>query len=436
MSLRAKVLTYLLALHLLFGAIAIWALYDKIWWLLGFELLFAVSLLIGFVLVRAFFVPLDLIRTGTELIREREFASHFRETGQLEMDHLVHIYNRMVDQLRAERLRLEEQNLFLEKVLDASPAGIVTLDHDGLIDAVNPSSTRSLDRSAEDLLGRTLAQLPEPFGETLTALEDGESIVVGVQGRRRLRCRRVSFYDRGFPRVFFLLEELTAELQASERAAYDKLIRMMSHEVHNSVGVVRSLLESCQHYGEQLRPEDRAEFDPAIEVAVTRLLHLNSFMNGLAQVVRIPAPERRPCDLRPLIGDIALLLGPELERHRIALRWDPPESFPEISMDKNQIEQVLVNVLRNAVESIGEDGSVTVALTNGDRGPELTVHDTGDGIPAEAQNQLFAPFFTTKRDGQGIGLTLGREILTQHGFDFALYNHRGGGAEFRIRFPR
>ena len=129
----------------------------------------------------------------------------------------------------------------------------------------------------------------------------------------------MSFYDRGFPRALFLLEELTEELHASEKAAYDKLIRMMSHEVHNSVGAVRSLLESLQRYGKALPEDERTDYDHATEVAITRLLHLNAFMNALADVVRVPPPERRPCDLRQLLGDIVRREVPTAARIAVAI---------------------------------------------------------------------------------------------------------------------
>jgi signal transduction histidine kinase len=434
MSLRAKILGYLVVIHLILGGLALFALLDRPWLLLVAEVVFIGSAVTGYLLIRAFFVPLDLIGTGAELMRERDFTCHFREVGQTEMDELVRIYNRMIDQLREERRKLEERNLFLDKVLEASPTGVVTLDHDGAITQLNPAALRLAGMREAELLGQPVTRFPAPIGSALRDLEEGGSAVVAYQGSRRLRCRRASFYDRGFSRRFFLIEELTEELRASEKAAYDKLIRMMSHEVNNSVGSVRSLLESCQAYGGQLRESDRSDYDQALKVAAERLLHLSSFMNALAEVVRIPLPDRRPCDLPRLVGDIALLVQPELERRRIRLSWQPPEVFPQIPLDKHQMEQVIVNVLRNAMQAIGEDGTVTVTLSQDGRRPCLTVHDTGPGIPSEVEAHLFTPFFSTKREGQGIGLTLIREILTQHALDFDLRNVEPGGAEFRILF--
>jgi len=434
MSLRARIVLYLVALHVLLGAMAFYSLLDSPWYLLGAEIIFAASALAGYHLVRSFFIPLELIRTGSELIRERDFGSRFTEVGQREMDDLVRIYNTMIDQLREERRKVEERNIFLDKVLDASPSGVVTLDHDGRIVQANPAAARLAGvEPPEGLVGETVDALPAPIARAFTDLADGGSAVVAWQGSRRMKVRRGSFYDRGFSRDFYLIEELTEELRASEKAAYGKLIRMMSHEVNNSVGAVRSLLESCASFGGQLREEDRGDYDKALDVAVRRLLHLNAFMNGLAEVVRIPPPDLRPCDLPALIKDIATLVQPDLSRRRIRLACESPPSFPEIALDKNQMEQVLVNVLRNAADAIGEDGTITLSLSaNGGR-PRLSVRDTGGGIPAEAEPHLFTPFFSTKREGQGIGLTLVREILGQHALRFDLRNVEGG-AEFRVFF--
>jgi len=434
MRLRVKILLYLVLVHLILGGLALFALLDRPWLLLVAEVVFVASAIAGWLLVRAFFVPLDLIRTGAELMRERDFTSHFREVGQTEMDELVRIYNRMIDQLREERRRLEERDLFLDKVLEASPTGVVTLDHDGKIAQINPAAARLAGVAEAEPIGNGIDRLPDPIGRTLRDLEDGGSAVVSLHGSRRLRCRRSSFYDRGFARRFFLIEELTEELHAFERAAYGKLIRMMSHEVNNSVGAVHSLLESCRAYGAQLRESDRADYDRALEVAAERLLHLSSFMNGLAAVVRVPPPDKHPCDLRALCADIASLVEPELERRRIRLDWQPPAAFPHVPLDKNQMEQVLLNVLKNAMEAIGEDGTVSVRLFQNGSRPGLAVRDTGAGIAAEVAAHLFSPFFSTKREGQGIGLTLTREILTQHDLDFDLRNVEPRGAEFRIFF--
>jgi signal transduction histidine kinase len=432
-SLRSKILAYLILLHLVLGGLAVVVLIERPGLLLAFEALFLLSALVGYFLVRAFFVPLDLIRTGTDLMREREFTTRFREVGQTEMDDLVRVYNEMTDRLREERLLNEERNLFIDKAVRASPTGLVVLDHDGRIVDGNPSAEKTLQVRFENLRGKTPAGLGGAIGDALASLPVDESRVLSIHGRR-VKFSRAEFYDRGSPRSFFLFEELTEELRSSEKAAYGKVIRMMSHEVHNSVGAVRSLLESFGSYAGQLDGNDRPDFEQALQVAISRLQHLSSFMNGLASVVRVPPPEPRPCDVLALLRDLELLLRPELERRRIRLGWETPEPLSDVKLDKNQMEEVLVNVLRNSMEAVEENGEITIATGRTDGLPWLAIRDSGPGIDADLRSALFTPFFTTKRDGRGVGLTLSREILTLHRFDFSLDNRTCGGAEFLIRF--
>lgn len=441
MSLRAKIIAYLVLIHAVLAVISFLVLRENRLWLLAVEALFVLSVVLGALLVRTFFVPLDLIRTGAELIGERDFTTQFREVGQPEMDALIRIYNEMIGRLREERLRLQEQHYFLDRVLTASPAGIVTLDFDSRVDSVNLAAERLLEVSSEDAKGKELAEIGT-LGPPLAGIPVGGSEVLALQGGRRLKVSHAGFFDRGFPRSFLLLEELTEELRASERAAYGKLIRMMSHEINNSVGAVGSLLDSFRGYAVQLGGEDRDDFQQAIAVSITRLENLRAFMNGFAEVVRLPPPDRRSTDLQQLVDEILVLLRPELDRRRIRIEWERTERIPPLELDRNQIEQVLVNVLKNAAEAIDEDGSIVLSLgfegsSNGgwDRGrPYLSIRDSGPGIPEDVRALLFTPFFSTKKNGRGLGLTLVQEILSQHGFEFSLAPVEEGGAEFRVEF--
>ncbi|HEY0512086.1 MAG TPA: HAMP domain-containing protein, partial [Thermoanaerobaculia bacterium] len=215
MSLRAKIIVYLVLIHAVLAVISVVVLRENRLWLLAVEGLFALSIVFGVLLVRTFFVPLDLIRTGAELIGERDFTSQFREVGQPEMDALIRIYNRMIDRLREERLKLQEQHYFLEKILAASPAGIVTLDFDGRVSSLNPAAAALLEVAAAEALGKTVGEIAGPLGAALAAIPPGGSEVLSLPGGRRLKATRAELFDRGFPRGFLLLEELTEELRAS-----------------------------------------------------------------------------------------------------------------------------------------------------------------------------------------------------------------------------
>ncbi len=434
MSLRSKIILYLIVIHVVWAAMAVFVFYDNRVWLLVVELFFAVSIIFGVLLVRAFFVPLQLIQTGAELMNERDFTCTFVETGQAEMDELIRVYNRMIEALREERLKLTEQHYFLQELINASPAGIIVLDYDGNVTDLNPSAERLLMRTRQQATGKRLNDLGDTVGGTLEALSVDQSRVLSLQGNRRVRCQKSVFFDHGFSRNFILLEELTEELRLSEKRAYEKLIRMMSHEVNNSVGAIGSLLESCANYAGQIETIDREDFTTALTVGRQRAQHLNAFMRRFADVVRLPLPDRRPCDIMNLLEDLVSLIQAELAKRKICLSWDVPARPNPVAIDKNQMEQVFLNVLKNAVEAIGQEGMITIRIGGDPQAPLVTIEDSGAGISPEVHQNLFTPFFTTKAEGQGIGLTLIQEILTQHGFQFALENMPGKGARFSIWF--
>ncbi|HKQ08348.1 MAG TPA: ATP-binding protein [Blastocatellia bacterium] len=434
MRLRRKFILYLVLMHLPFAVLAAILIRRDALWLFVVEAIFVVSLVWGARLVSAFFGSLDLIRSAVQTISDQDFTSRFREVGQPEMDELIHVYNRMIDHLREERTRLQEQHFFLDRVLTASPSGIITLDLDGHVAMVNPSAARMLGEPAQELIGRKLAETGGAIAGALLDLRTGESRVVPFGGRRRLKCTRSEFADRGFPRAFFLMEELTEELRQSEKSAYEKLIRMMSHEVNNSVGSVNSLLHSCMTYAAQLSGEDRADFETAIAVAISRTDQLGIFMRGFADVVRLPPPRPQPAELRRLLEGVEVLTRADRERRRIAWAWDVERALPPVRLDVAQMEQVFLNVVKNAVEAIGEAGTITIRMGVWQHRPFVTVEDTGCGIAPEVRANLFAPFFTTKENGQGVGLTLVQEILAAHHFEFTLDGPPGGPTRFTILF--
>ena len=407
MTLRARIVAWCVVLHLLLAAAGVFVLLKYPLWLFVVETLFIVSIVISHRLLRALFVPLDLIRTGAQLISDRDFTTRFVAIGQPEMDALIDVYNTMIDRLREERLAAEEERRLLESIVEASPSGIVICDFDGNVEQMNPAAQRLV---TSELLA------------DMRTLGAGESRLVASDLPRRVKVWRAEFRDRGFAKSFFIVDEMTEELRVSEKAAYEKLIRMMSHEVNNSVGAVRSLLESSLRYAPQIGESDRDDFVNALTIASSRIDALNRFMTGFADVVRIPPPRRVAVPLAPLIERIAALLRNE----SIAINVQVDETEAEI--DESQFEQVLINILRNAAESIGHHGVIDITLLDG----VLTIADSGAGIAEENAADLFTPFFTTKRDGRGLGLTIVQEILANHGFPYSLHNRETGGAEFRV----
>ncbi|MHC2991338.1 histidine kinase [Pontibacter sp. HJ8] len=430
MSLRTKFILFAVVVHGLLAAMAYFLLKENKLLFLGMELLVLASVVITVQLYNAFFKPLNLIRAGIETIRDKDFSTKFVRVGQPELDELVDVYNRMIDQLRRERIAQAEKHYLLEKIILASPAGIILLDFDNSIENINPAAERYLNLPAQELTGKPLARLPEAWARELAQVQPGQPHTFRMNGIRTYRAHRAHFIDRGFQRSFILIEELTEAIIKNERQAYEKVIRMMSHEVNNSTGAINSILDSVQFYTPQIDEAHREDFTYALQVAIDRNANLSKFMANFADVVRLPAPVKKPVQVQALLQRLERLLQPQLEKRRIQLCLQAPAEPLVIPMDEQQMEQVLLNILKNAMEAVKQEGHIWVELEQ--QPLRLTITDDGEGIPEHVRPQLFTPFFSTKESGQGIGLTVIREILFSHGFTFSLDTDPQGHTSFSI----
>ncbi|MEM8961560.1 MAG: ATP-binding protein [Acidobacteriota bacterium] len=430
MRLETRLRLYLGVVHLALATAVFFALREHPWWLLGSEVLFLASLLIGWQLIRGLFVPLELIETGTELIDERDFTTTFVPVGQPEMDRLIGVYNTMIVALREERLLSLEREALLSKLVEAAPSGVLVCDLDGRVERVNPMGEKLIEGIEPAM---SLLDLPRPWNEALPALEPGNSRLVTLDDGRRIRCRVAELRDRGFSRRFLILEELTEELRQNEKAAYDKLVRMISHEVNNSVGAVGSLLGSLGHYTDQLADDDRDDFKEALDVGSGRLERLRAFVAAFADLVRLPAPDRRPLDLDTVVDELLTLYGPFLDEREIRIERHAMGEPPPISADRRQLEQALLNVLKNAAEAIDHGGVITVTTMVDASGRVcLWIDDDGVGLDPALTPQLYAPFMTNKPGGNGLGLTLVKEVLDRHDFSHRLEPREPKGSRFSM----
>jgi two-component system, NtrC family, nitrogen regulation sensor histidine kinase NtrY len=435
MTLRLKFILYWVIIHIIFAGVMVYVLRNDRIWLLAVEIILLISFATALYLLKSFFRPLDMIMKGIDLIKDSNFNSAFQATGQAEVDAIVHIYNRMLHNLQYERQRMQEKHYFLEKIIGAAPFGIITLNYDEKIDIINPYAECLLEKPVYELAGKPIQAVGNMLSQTLATLEVGRSEVVTLPSRRKIRCTKSDFYDRGFQRYFFLLEELTEELRLSEKQAYEKLIRILSHEVNNSIGAANSLLQSCLTYKTQLQPSDQEDFEMAIGVVTSRTAHLNDFMRSYVNVIRLADPKRQLGNIRQILENITLLFRADFNCRNIRLQWHVEEDvLPSVFMDCGQMEQVFTNILKNSLEAIGQNGVITIRLLMQDKKLMLSIEDTGKGIPAEVKANLFTPFFSTKENGQGIGLTLVQEILTRHGFTFSLESTPGECTTFSIVF--
>jgi len=419
MKLKTKYILFIVILHLSFLGLSYFLLKEnKLIFILS-ELLIIGSVLMSISLYRQLIQPLNHLKEGIGAIKDRDFNVKFLPTGKREMDELIDVYNQMMDALRDERTRQEAQHFFLEKLIHTSPTGIIILDYDHQVKQINPK--------AEEILGAD----PGTFLALLEQLKTGESKILRIGGLHTYKVQKSNFIDRGFPRVFVMVEEVTAEIFEAEKNAYGKVIRMMAHEVNNTIGPVNSILNMALDTQEFWLSDDKASLKNALNVAVDRNQNLNLFMRNFADLVKLSPVNKNSVDLIPLIGSVADLMQLKAGQHKVRFNFDFGDQPFYISADVVQLEQALINIVKNAIEAIGSDGEVSFRLDRPQK--TLVISDTGKGIPEALNEQLFSPFFSTKKDGQGIGLTLVREILLNHGFGFSLLTLRPGETAFTIK---
>jgi two-component system nitrogen regulation sensor histidine kinase NtrY len=428
---------HLVALHLALAGLALGLARAQIGWIAVAELGIAASALVAVRMVRRLGVSTTRLRVAAQLLEEGDLGSRLAERDvDPQLARVIVAVQRTSERLREQRVALEERAHFLDKVLAASPAGLVSVGFDGEITDVNPAAARLLEKPAAELAGRPLGSVGEPLAARIEALAPGESTIAPLSGGRRARLHRGQFMDRGFPRQFLLIEELTEELRKTERAAYEKVIRMMSHEVNNSMAAAGSLLESCLIYAPQIVPAERGDFENALTVVLSRIQQLASFVNSFAAVVRLPAARKVPTALDALVTRVTILMKAEADRRQVTFRLVIDPSTPAVALDPAQLEQALVNVVKNGLEAIGTGGTIVVRLEPSDRAVLLAVEDSGPGLTPAARANLFSPFFSTKERGQGLGLTLVQEILVQNGCEFSLDSPPGGPTRFSMWIPR
>jgi two-component system nitrogen regulation sensor histidine kinase NtrY len=432
MKLRTKYIVFVTLLHLAALALS-WFIFEKnrIYFIVA-EAVIVVSIIISWKLYKELILPLRSMMQGIDAIKDRDFNVKFVSTGKHEVDQLIGVYNEMIDQLRTERTKQQEQHFFLEKLIQTSPTGIIILDHDNLIQQVNPKAAEMMQVDIRAMREQPVSELPAEFSDTICTLKSGDTRVIKLKDATTYKIKCAHFIDRGFARNFIMIEELTAEILAAEKNAYGKVIRMMAHEVNNTVGPVNSIIQTALKTDKLWENHQHDLLKDAMKIGLDRNHNLNLFMRNFADLVKLPPPNKRSIDLCLTVRNVVQLMQSQANEKQLAVNVELPEVPFYIMADEQQLEQALINIVKNAFEAVEVGGSVDVTIDAKKR--VLAILDDGKGINSAQSMQLFTPFYTTKKDGQGIGLTLVREILINHSFEFSLKTVAERKTIFRISF--
>lgn len=389
---------------------------------------FALSLGLALLLRSRIVRPLQTVSNVLAALREDDFSMRARETTADDaLGHLTSEVNTLADTLRSQRLGAQEATALLRAVMAEMDVGIFAFDAYQQLVLVNRYGERLLAQPAADLLNRRADALglQEALRST-SALAD----LRFPGGAGRFEVRRTKFWQGGVPHELLVLSDLSQPLRAQEHDAWKRLIRVLGHELNNSLAPIKSIAGSLESLlARTPPPEDwRDDMQRGLAVIASRAEALSRFTASYARLARLPPPARKPVDLKALMCRVVAL------ESRLPVALD--ESGPiTVHADPDQLEQLLINVVRNAVDAALETrGTVHAGWRRASHTLELWIEDEGPGLRNTAN--LFVPFFTTKAGGSGIGLALSRQIAEAHGGTLVVENRADRqGVRAMLRLP-
>ena len=399
----------------------------KVQWTLGIFVLGS-WLITAFVLRERVVRPLQTLSNMLAALREGDYSIRARGAEREDALGLAYLEaNLLGETLRTQRLGAMEATALLRTVMADIDVAVFAFDDDERLRLVNSAGERLLGHVAERLLGRSVDQVG--LADCLVGESPRTMDVTFPGGAGRWEVRRGSFRQNGRPHTLLVLADVTKALREEELQAWRRLVRVLSHEINNSLAPIKSIAGSLQTLLD--RPVRASDVDNDIRRGLSviggRSEALIRFMSAYARLARLPAPHRVPLDVGMWVRRVAAL------ETRLPVRVEAGPSTV-IRADGDQLDQLLINLLRNAVDaSLETGGSVCIRWTRQNGTVAVLVEDEGPGLPSSAN--LFVPFFTTKPQGSGIGLVLSRQIAEAHGGSLLLENRKGARgciATFRL----
>jgi len=359
--------------------------------------------------------------------RDGDFSFSIGARRGDEVGDLVTAHNELGRVLREERQHLFQRELLLDTVVQNTPTALALVEEGGHVVYANIAA-RQLLNGGRSLNGEVFADIvaaaPEPLARAIASGADGLFSVQLEQDEETFHLSQRAFKLQGRPHRLYQLKRLTRELARQEVATWKKVIRVISHELNNSLGPIRSLSHSGREFA---RLGDMTRLAKVFATIEERTHHLESFTQGYARFAKLPQPRQERVAWQPFLDALA---------HHFTFRLDGTAPAASGWFDRAQVEQVLINLLKNAHESGGAAEAVELAVVARGRDVRIEVRDRGSGMSETVLANALLPFYSTKRSGSGLGLALAREIAEAHGGRVHLANRPDGGLAVTLVLPQ
>ncbi len=378
-------------------------------------------------------------------IENADFSQSFSSRGLgKSFDELADAFSRVVERFQSIRAEKEENVQYLQTIVRHVGTGLIAFEPDGRIRLFNNAAKRILDLPAANRLNDLVA-VSKHLPDRIRNMESGEHILfkaVRDSELKQLSLRATRITLRGEPLTLVSLQDIQPELEEKEMESWQKLIRVLTHEIMNSITPIGSLADTARELLKETDPagEHCRELDDVREALTTiarRSDNLLEFVHAYRNLTRIPRPTFQTIPVSQLLDRVQQLLGSQLETNRIRMNVQvQPESLT-LTADPALVEQVLINLTVNAIHALKDnpDGQIDVHAGMDGRG-RVCIHvtDNGPGIDADAMDKIFIPFFSTRKDGSGIGLSLSRQIMRAHKGSITVVSDPGVSTTFMLKF--
>lgn len=373
---------------------------------------------------------LESITQGLRRLQDGDFSVSLaqpKEAKNSRDSEIIELFNQVTDDLRKEKQTLYQRELLLDRVVNASDVLTLLINHRQTLVFANSAAVRYFNKSS--LLGEYWPQLiAEQAPELAPHLEKNNAIIQltnsnSPDGEHSWHLSRNLVKLHGANHQLIMFKPLTKELHQQELKTWKKVIRVINHELNNSIAPISSMCHSGKMLAEQLH---QPQLDRVFNTISNRILKLSEFIQNYSQLARLSQPKRHPFDIIDAFNQLAPLYNFQLT-HNLTDR--------QLNADKSQIDQLLINLLKNAQEVNGPEPT-QVTLKQTPEQLQILIKDSGPGMPADVMTKAFLPYFSTKASGSGIGLSICREVVDAHFGQIELNNHHQGGLQVSIQLPR